>query len=340
MPTFDFNTPPSQSSISGATGSLTFTDNLVTFTWSVSGDSFFHLKYVSGSSGMLTGSIGTFVSNVFTLDAANGVGQTQFFGSAGNPIGLSILSAGTGPWAVKFSGATPFTAFVTGPTVLSGIAGQFTQITFTSTAGVFDFIQIGSLTATINCFLEGTRVATPDGPVAVETLVPGMRISTADQGTTTVKWLGKQPVYPRFVHPAKVNPICITAGALAERVPVRDLCVSQDHAIAIDGLLINAGALVNGRTIYQVEKMPLDGFIYYHVETDAHELLLVEGVAAESFIDYAGRDGFLNGDERDGEPWIPEMDWPRISAARLVPEALRGRLNERAEAMAGIRRVA
>jgi len=31
--------------------------------------------------------------------------------------------------------------------------------------------------------------------------------------------------------------------------------------------------------------MPKDGFTYYHVETDDHELLLAEGLAAETFID-------------------------------------------------------
>jgi hypothetical protein len=54
-------------------------------------------------------------------------------------------------------------------------------------------------------------------------------------------------------------------------------------------------------------------------------LLLAEGVAAESFIDYAGRDGFENGGEAEPRA-IPEMDLPRVSSSRLVPGHIRDRL--------------
>ncbi|KMW57739.1 hypothetical protein AIOL_002706 [Candidatus Rhodobacter oscarellae] len=56
------------------------------------------------------------------------------------------------------------------------------------------------------------------------------------------------------------------------KVPSRDLYVSPDHAVEIDGVLINAMALDNGTTITQVAKMPLDGFTYYHVETETAAL--------------------------------------------------------------------
>jgi len=115
-------------------------------------------------------------------------------------------------------------------------------------------------------------------------------------------------------------------------VPGRDLCLSQDHAVAIDGMLINAGALVNGRTITQVARMPRDGFCYYHVETDAHDLLMAEDCPAESFIDYAGTETFENGDARHDARAVREMDLPRISTARQVPAALRARIAARAPA--------
>ena len=76
--------------------------------------------------------------------------------------------------------------------------------------------------------------------------------------------------------------------------------------------------------------MPQDGFTYYHVETVAHELLLAEGVAAESFIDYAGRDSFENAEEAQDRS-IPEMALPRVSAKRLVPDSLRAGLEVEAD---------
>ena len=148
-------------------------------------------------------------------------------------------------------------------------------------------------------------IATPAGHVVLAHLrrgsvavAPGDRVLTADGGISTVQWLGEQPVETSLSNPSKVNPIRIRAGALAENVPARDLLVSPDHAIGIDGYLVNASALINGSSITREARMPTDGFTYFHVETGTHELLLAEGCAAESYVDFVGRDGFVNGAER------------------------------------------
>jgi len=68
-------------------------------------------------------------------------------------------------------------------------------------------------------------------------------------------------------------------------------------------------------------------FTYYHVELDSHELLLAEGVEAESFVDNVDRMHFHNWDERTApETAIAEMDLPRAKSARQVPMAIRHRL--------------
>ena len=163
----------------------------------------------------------------------------------------------------------------------------------------------------------------------MQDLQTGDVISTPS-GETTVKWLGQQIMAPWFQHPDKINPVCITAGALADGVPTRDLFVSQGHAAEVDGLLINASALVNGRSIYMVADMPLDGFSYYHIETGAHEVILAERCGTESYLDMPNRDAFVNGAERADAALITEMDRPRITAARLVPPELHARLKARA----------
>ncbi|MCP3972469.1 MAG: hypothetical protein GY717_19540, partial [Rhodobacteraceae bacterium] len=86
---------------------------------------------------------------------------------------------------------------------------------------------------------------------------------------------------------------------------------------------------VNGTSIHQVSDMPLDGFTYYHVETETHELILAEGCAAESYLDIPDRSAFVNGAERADAPVIEEMDLPRISTSRLVPAAIAQRLGSR-----------
>jgi len=54
-------------------------------------------------------------------------------------------------------------------------------------------------------------------------------------------------------------------------------------------------------------------------------LIVAEGIAAESYIDYRTEGEFDNDDER-APRLIPEMPLPRISAARLVPEHIKQRL--------------
>jgi hypothetical protein len=182
----------------------------------------------------------------------------------------------------------------------------------------------------VYCFLEGTRIATPAGEVAVETLQTGDLVLTAEGAAVPVRWVGRQTVAARFADPLRTLPVRIAAGALGEGLPRRDLLVSPGHALGLDGVLAEAAALVNGTTISRVRKAELpERFTYYHVELADHALLLAEGAPAESFVDHASRRHFDNAAEHaalhDGTP-IAEMALPRACAARQVPPATRGRL--------------
>ena len=79
-----------------------------------------------------------------------------------------------------------------------------------------------------------------------------------------------------------------------------------------------------------------DSVTYYHVETENHDVILAEGAAAETFIDYLDRCGFDNYQEYldlyGAERVIHEMPLPRISAGRLVPGAIKALLGSRAPA--------
>jgi hypothetical protein len=92
--------------------------------------------------------------------------------------------------------------------------------------------------------------------------------------------------------PAAVAPIRIARNAFAEAVPRRDLLVSPDHAIFVDGVLICARQLINGTTIRQITTYR--SIEYFHVELDAHALLQAEGVPAESYLDTGNRGFFSN----------------------------------------------
>ncbi|MDO9714589.1 Hint domain-containing protein, partial [Paracraurococcus lichenis] len=143
---------------------------------------------------------------------------------------------------------------------------------------------------TVICFYPGTLIRTPAGEQAVETLAIGDLVMTAEGTAMPVRWLGRQTVSTRFGEPDRVLPIRIQAGALGEAMPARDLLVSPDHALMLDGVLVQAGALVNGITIRRETAVPTS-FTYYHVELADHALILAEGVPAETFVDNIDRLG-------------------------------------------------
>jgi hypothetical protein len=183
------------------------------------------------------------------------------------------------------------------------------------------------------CFYPGTLVRTPDGEVAVESLKPGDLVTTADGRAVAVNWVGRQTISMRFADPLRVLPIRIRAGALDENAPARDLLVSPDHALLIEGALIHAGALVNGTSILRETRVPAV-FTYYHVETDDHSLILAENAPAETFVDSVDRLNFDNWSEfealyPDGKV-VEELPYPRAKSHRQVPVRVRVKLAERA----------
>jgi len=146
------------------------------------------------------------------------------------------------------------------------------------------------------CFAAGTRVMTARGEVPVEALRAGDLVVTLGRRGAwlrPVRWIGRRRVDGRrHPRPEAVLPVRIRAGALGPGTPHRDLRVSPDHALFLDGVLVPAAALVDGETILQ--EAAGGPVTYYHVELDAHDLLLAEGAPAESWLDCGNRHQFDN----------------------------------------------
>ena len=150
-----------------------------------------------------------------------------------------------------------------------------------------------ALTTQLACFVEGTAIATPAGPVPVETLKSGDLVQTASGNVRPVRWFGYRALnLARHPEPECAQPIRITAGAFADNVPARDLRLSPDHAVLLDGMLIPVKLLRNDATI--VRETGCRAVTYFHVELDTHDILLAEGLAAESYIDTGNRGIFQN----------------------------------------------
>jgi hypothetical protein len=186
----------------------------------------------------------------------------------------------------------------------------------------------GTGTDLFACFCGGTRIATEFGEVPVERLRPGQRLRAADGRLLPLRWLGRS----RIARPGEdALPVRIRAGALGGGLPVRDLLVSPGHALLLDGLLVQAGALVGLPGIFREHEVP-DVFSYHHLELDEHALLLAEGIAAESYLDAAEAVAFDNREERPAREAPAELALARVKSARQLPAALCLRLGRRSAA--------
>ena len=146
------------------------------------------------------------------------------------------------------------------------------------------------------CYAAGTHILTSTGERAIESLSQGdivLIVSDGELKAQPVRWLGGRRIdLTRHPRPETVAPIRIERDAFADNVPHRDLLVSPDHAIFVDGKLICARQLVNGTTIRR--ETGWTSVDYFHVELDAHAILLAEGLPSESYLDTGNRGFFAN----------------------------------------------
>jgi hypothetical protein len=183
-----------------------------------------------------------------------------------------------------------------GSTVLETIqlAGSFTGDYFhlSADSGSGTFITEN----TTPCYCRGTRIRTPKGDVAVEALRIGDRVTIADGTALPIKWIGRRSYRDWMaVGNDDIQPVLFRADAIAEGIPARDLYVSPEHAMFIDGVLVPAWHLVNGVTIEQTQGVrEID---YFHLEFDRHVVIFAEDAPAESFVDDDSRMLFHNAEE-------------------------------------------
>ncbi len=189
----------------------------------------------------------------------------------------------------------------------------------------------GNLVITIACFAAGTMIATDRGEMPVEQLSTGDRVVTARRAGAPfrqINWIGHRQVSLRaHPDPAAVRPIRIRAGAFGAGLPRRDLRLSPDHAVFHGGALIPVRYLINGATIAPDDDC--DAVDYFHLELSSHDVLLAEGLPAETYLDTGNRAAFANGGAiADLHPDFAWREWDARACAPLVldgPRLLRVR---------------
>ncbi len=228
-----------------------------------------------------TGALPVIVGVSGSLPAA-WVGQTLAFGwqqqidGSGSVDALGMVIGGGANFIsthlVQFPGGTPI---VTGTTYnASGIANVPNEV--------------------VVCFAHGTLIACRDGDVAVEDLKSGDMVRTQDNGFQEIRWVGSMKVEPlALLQNPKLRPVRITAGALGNDLPKRDLLVSRQHRILVSSRIAErifgeAEVLVPAIKLTELPGIYVDGPVtevrYYHFLFDQHEVVFSEGAASESLF--------------------------------------------------------
>ena len=159
-------------------------------------------------------------------------------------------------------------------------AGSYQSATFVTSEGPLDVGELGP-----PCFVSGARISTPYGLRAVEDLVVGDTVLTADRGPQVIRWVGARDV----AGVGDFAPIRFAPHAMGNR---KELLVSPQHRMLVtrwraqmyfgeDEVLVAAKHLVNHDTIHV---QPMRRVTYHHILFDQHEVVFAEGVPSESFL--------------------------------------------------------
>jgi hypothetical protein len=210
--------------------------------------------------------------------------------------------------------------------------------------------QLGTGIELVTCFAAGTHIRTPSGSVAVEALREGDLVSLAGtDDALPVRWIGRRRIdCRRHPNPEMVRPVRVAAGIFGEAVPSRDVFLSPDHAVLVDGCLVPVKYLVDGDGIAQIQA---DAVTYYHVELARHAAILAEDLPVETYLDTGDRIRFdIPGEvvtlfpptPRDGD--FPSRLWEAKGFAPLVTTgpivaAICRRLRDRSSVLREARRL-
>lgn len=150
-----------------------------------------------------------------------------------------------------------------------------------------------------SAFARGTLIATDQGAVAVEDLVPGMHVMTGDTHSEEVVWIGSMTMFPpRAVPDAEPTTLTrITVDAFGVGRPMPDLVLGprarlmlrDNRCLAQTGcatVYAPARAFVDGVMIIEVS--PVAPVTMYNIVLRRHGTIRAAGLEMESYHPGAG----------------------------------------------------
>ncbi|QEH96434.1 Hint domain-containing protein [Gluconobacter thailandicus] len=219
------------------------------------------------------------------------------------------------------------------------------QWTVTNNGTTYTLSQDSSMSSTGSfdpCFLAGTLIQTPDGLVAVEDLGIGDLVSvTLPDGTAVARkiiWAGsnQKQTFPWQHDDEAGYPVRILKNAISEGVPFKDLLVTAEHCLFLNGHFIPARMLVNGRSISYDRS--ITSYDYYHVETEDHAIITADGVLTETYLNTGNRGMFSQSGtvvslSSPSKSWEADAAVP-LTTDRAIVEPIFREIEARAEQVA------
>lgn len=259
------------------------------------------VKSTDGTTDTVT-SIETFIADEAAAESdsitltASGLVAGQVSGIDDNATGIFIPKGGGGPISFGGSGQPTFSDLLAGN---NGLPGQGPAGTYQITGGdesgqVGDiaFDNFENIEFDIVCFAAGTLIGTVDGPRPIEELGPGDMVTTSDNSAQPIRWAGRRYLGAAALNAApRLRPIRISAGALGENTPTRDLIVSPQHRILVRSKIAirmfdTEEVLVPARHLLDLPgvevAVDMSSVTYVHIMCDDHEIIDAEGALAET----------------------------------------------------------
>lgn len=163
-----------------------------------------------------------------------------------------------------------------------------------ATLGSYQSHTTGWAYASVICFAAGTLIETPNGVRCVETLEPEEAVTLAGGGSARLRLNLLSPVSAaQMARHDTLAPVVVSAGALGDGLPQRDLRVSRQHRLMVRSAIAERmfGArdvLVAAIRLNQLPGVYIEqnagALNYHHLVFDHHQVVLAEGAPAESFL--------------------------------------------------------
>lgn len=220
--------------------------------------------------------------------------DVEFFDGAGNSLGTTSMLVHRLDNGDTFLAPTSASAtFFSTPKNIASVS--VLAVTNTSTSG--ETLPNPEIDPGIGvvCFTAGTQIETVSGAArAVEELKVGDLVWTVDKGVQPIAWIGMRSIDRATLKAlAGLRPVRIRAGALGPGLPRRDLLVSPQHRILVESPIAERicgqrQVLVAAKHLLAIDGVEIADTVetvqYVHLAFAAHQLVLAEGLQAESFF--------------------------------------------------------